>query len=120
MKQNRFYGLIIIVFFIIGVYAVFQQMDTKSGSKQSKEMSEFESTTKITEDAGDGVSSSNPIAVEVGMEVLENGGNAVDAAIAVSYALGVVEPYGSGIGGGGGMLILPGDPDKDPTFFNYR
>ena len=120
MKQNRFYGLIIVVFFIIGVYAVFQQMDSKSGSKQSKEMSEFESTTKITEDAGYGVSSSNPIAVEVGMEVLENGGNAVDAAIAVSYSLGVVEPYGSGIGGGGGMLILPGDPDKDPTFFNYR
>ena len=120
MKQNRFYGLIIIVFFIIGVYAVFQQMDTKSGSKQSKEMSEFESTATITEDAGYGVSSSNPIAVKVGMEVLENGGNAVDAAIAVSYSLGVVEPYGSGIGGGGGMLILPGDPDKDPTFFNYR
>jgi gamma-glutamyltranspeptidase / glutathione hydrolase len=120
MKQNRFYGLIIVVFFIIGAFAVFQQMDSKSGSKQSKEKSEFESTTKITEDSGYGVSSSNPIAVQVGMEVLENGGNAVDAAIAVSYSLGVVEPYGSGIGGGGGMLILPGDPEKEPTFFDYR
>ena len=41
---------------------------------------------------GYGVSSSNPLAVKVGMEVLENGGNAVDAAVAISYTLGVVEP----------------------------
>ena len=66
-----------------------------------------------------GVSSSNHIATEVGMKILENGGNAVDAAVAVSYVLGVVEPFGSGIGGGGGMLIY--DPSQDKfDFFNYR
>jgi gamma-glutamyltranspeptidase/glutathione hydrolase len=65
-----------------------------------------------------GVSSSNPIATKVGMNVLKNGGNAVDAAIAISYTLNVVEPYGSGIGGGGGMLISP--PDKKATFLDYR
>ncbi|WP_096190074.1 gamma-glutamyltransferase [Evansella halocellulosilytica] len=66
-----------------------------------------------------GVSAAHPDAVEVGMEVLENGGNAVDAAIAVSYALGVVEPFGSGIGGGGKMLVLPPN-QEDPEVYDYR
>jgi gamma-glutamyltranspeptidase / glutathione hydrolase len=65
-----------------------------------------------------GVSASHPAAVDVGMAVLESGGNAVDAAIAVAYALGVAEPFGSGIGGGGAMLILP--PGEDPRSYDYR
>jgi gamma-glutamyltranspeptidase / glutathione hydrolase len=65
-----------------------------------------------------GVSASHPAAVEVGMAVLESGGNAVDAAIAVAYALGVAEPFGSGIGGGGAMLILP--PGEEPRYYDYR
>ncbi|WP_307324411.1 gamma-glutamyltransferase family protein [Evansella vedderi] len=65
-----------------------------------------------------GVSAVHPLAVEAGMQVLENGGNAVDAAIAISFVLGVVEPYGSGLGGGGTMLIY--DPDKGVTAFDYR
>ncbi|SDI22026.1 gamma-glutamyltransferase 1 Threonine peptidase. MEROPS family T03 [Alteribacillus persepolensis] len=65
-----------------------------------------------------GVSAAHPLAVEVGMNVLENGGNAVDAAIAVSYALNVVEPFGSGIGGGGAMLIAP--PNDQPVAYDYR
>lgn len=66
-----------------------------------------------------GISASNKVAVDIGMRVLEKGGNAVDAAIAVSYALGVVEPHASGIGGGGGMLIY--NPKEDEyDFFNYR
>ena len=54
-----------------------------------------------------GISSAHPLATEAGMSVLKAGGNAADAAIAVSYMLSVVEPYASGIGGGGVMLILP-------------
>ncbi len=65
-----------------------------------------------------GVSASHPLAVEVGMEVLSAGGNAVDAAIAVSYALSVVEPFGSGVGGGGAMLLQ--EPGEAPLAYDYR
>ncbi len=44
-------------------------------------------------------------AAEVGAEVLRAGGDAVDAAVAVSYAIGVLEPWMSGPGGGGAMVI---------------
>lgn len=46
------------------------------------------------------VSANNPYAAEAGLEILEAGGNAFDAACAISLVLGVVEPYHSGIGGG--------------------
>lgn len=46
------------------------------------------------------VSCNNPYAASAGLEIMANGGNAFDAAVAVSLALGVVEPYHCGVGGG--------------------
>ncbi len=48
-------------------------------------------------------------AAEIGAEVLSAGGNAIDAAIATSLALGVLEPWMSGLGGGGCMLLRLAD-----------
>ena len=48
-------------------------------------------------------------ATEVGKSVLDNGGNAIDAAIAACFAIGVVEPTSSGIGGGGYLNFQVGE-----------
>ncbi len=58
------------------------------------------------------------LATDVGVEVLKNGGNAVDAAVAVGYALAVVYPTAGNIGGGGFMTIRM--RDGKTTFLDFR
>ena len=67
---------------------------------------------------GGAVAADHELASKAGVSILMQGGNAVDAAVATSFALSVVRPFSCGIGGGGFMLI--DSPEMEPTALNYR
>jgi gamma-glutamyltranspeptidase / glutathione hydrolase len=64
------------------------------------------------------VVSAQHLATQVGVDILKRGGNAIDAAVAVGYALAVVYPAAGNLGGGGFMTILFADGRK--TFLDFR
>jgi gamma-glutamyltranspeptidase/glutathione hydrolase len=64
------------------------------------------------------VAADHPLASRTGESVLARGGNAVDAAVATSFALCVTRPYSTGIGGGGFMMIKR--PGGAPLILDYR
>jgi gamma-glutamyltranspeptidase/glutathione hydrolase len=64
------------------------------------------------------VSSTEANASDIGIDVLRRGGNAVDAAVAVAFALGVTHPSAGNIGGGGFLIVRT--PDGRSNAFDYR
>ncbi len=71
--------------------------------------------TSTSTGLGGAVSTVDKAATKVGLRVLKKGGNAVDAAIATAAALGVTEPYSSGIGGGGYFVFYNAETGKVQT-----
>ena len=65
------------------------------------------------------VSTAHPLASEVGLQVLKDGGNAIDAAVAVQLALAVVYPVAGNIGGGGFLVYRSGD-GQDVAALDFR
>ena len=66
------------------------------------------------------VVSVSPLASEVGVTVLKQGGNAVDAAVATAFALAVTYPAAGNLGGGGFMLVHPAPGEGAPLAIVYR
>jgi len=60
----------------------------------------------------------NDLAADIGVKVLQNGGNAVDAAVAIGFAMAVTYPYAGNLGGGGFMLVRFADGRS--TFIDFR
>lgn len=65
------------------------------------------------------VVSADALATNAGIEILKKGGNAIDAAVATTFAISVVEPFSAGIGGGG-FLLVGFPPNDTDSAYNIR
>ncbi len=75
--------------------------------------------SKLAEGKSGMVATAHPLASLIGEEILKKGGNAVDAAVAAAFGLGVAEPNASGLGGGGFILIYRAKT-RDVVAIDYR
>jgi len=100
------------LFFLPVIFCGTQDLDVKKPPLDRHEPYNFKGKSGM-------VVAAHPLAAEAGVEMLKSGGNAIDAAIATTFALNAAEPFASGIGGGGFMVIYLAR-DKKVTAINFR
>ncbi|WP_431802595.1 gamma-glutamyltransferase family protein [Halobacillus andaensis] len=119
LKITNIFAVIVFIGLVGWNYYFEDEFDAFREPYQGEEPTEaVEINEEDEESYAYGVSALHPLAVEAGMEVLNEGGNAAEAAVAVSFTLGVVEPYGSGVGGGGQMVVH--EPGQQAMTYDYR
>ena len=64
------------------------------------------------------VSAANPVASKIGLEILKQDGNAFDAAVGMAFAMSLLEPHASGVGGGGFAVVHSAEDDQQ-LFYDY-
>lgn len=118
MKQNRkmlsiITGLLFFFSFVVNsgpVYANDTEHEPENPGIKAEQMAEGDLGMVVT---------AHPMASKVGADVLRQGGNAVDAAVAIQFALNVAEPMMSGIGGGGFLMYYDAE-SEDISVINSR
>ena len=114
--KRLFVSLISTVFLLVDLDLIAEPLP--SGYEFVPIQEQMEISQPITEKHGM-VSSQEALASEVGVDILKKGGNAVDAAVAVGFALAVTLPRAGNLGGGGFMIIHL-DKDNKNIVINYR
>ncbi|MDZ7683451.1 MAG: gamma-glutamyltransferase [Fodinibius sp.] len=89
--KKTFISLAFTVLLLLSTLSLYAQPDRVTGEP-------FATRSEVIGQNGM-VATSQPLATQIGLDILKNGGNAIDAAIAVNAALGLMEPTGSGVGG---------------------
>lgn len=102
---------------LLSILAIFTAIVLTS-CKTGKPFTDYASHKTVIADKAV-VSAAHPLASRVGLDIIKKGGNAVDAAIAVQFALAVVYPRAGNLGGGGFMVYRSGD-GKDVSTLDFR
>lgn len=110
---SRMTALLVAVLFLVSACSGAQETGTTTAPAEAPRATANGSTTgllsKRAEAANGMVAAAHPLAAEAGVDMLEQGGNAIDAAVSTAFVLNVVEPMMGGIGGGGSMTIWRDD-----------
>ena len=112
MKTRKVKEGLIIVSVLVALVLVYPLTNFIKPTKEEQKVDGPNFESPIINNAGYSVSSTSDYANEIAINVLNNGGNAVDAVIAMSFALGVTSPQNGVLGSGGLFLVYSSQEDQ--------